>query len=362
MSTTYMFHNDAPSSEKVSPANSLEQMSLNRLDAPGEKKYEPSVISSTKSIIASTQTHTSPSPLKQLPAMKADSCPKIYPSVIHPRASGVFNASLTSVREHIVDDPNSNYETESSFTLNDAVFEVPRVSSVHASSGAILSRSSNGSSVACTDDGRYRRSSSINFLLNSSFGVNSISNNSSSEGLSESAFSSDYFERSIIEEFNLRIEEEQRNSSFFAMQVVPAVLEDGSTIIRTPTVLQDGSTIIRVPPVLEDGSAIIRVPPALEDGSAIIRISPTYSTAGIADASPARSSENEIDHRSGREQAATEKKSPTDLIKDQQQLIPGGLQLYQLKMLRQEQGLPAGIVLGIVFKERLTPSLFVTPT
>jgi hypothetical protein len=144
--------------------------------------------------------------------------------------------------------------------------------------------------------------SSENSGLESSWRSNT-SDLSGSVRCSGSVRASDYFERTIIEEYNLRIEEEQRDCSLVTMPVVAAVYDDATTIL-------------------------VRPPPT-------------------AVANPNAS-------QSGRQ------------LNPKKQLMPpprkATLAVPQLKKLRQEYGLPTGVVLEMGEFQRIACTFFVCDT
>jgi hypothetical protein len=152
--------------------------------------------------------------------------------------------------------------------------------------------------------------------------------NSSSNGLA-----SNYFERSLIEEFNHLIEEEQRESSVMSIPMVPAVLDDATTLVSVAPQINSAAAVgqNQIPEPHTQGTTTQNLSPAGHHNQNI-----TTQGTGATPAPP--------------------------IQRQSQPVLPRPLPMRQLSKLRQEYGLPVGFVMEIARYQKRAYTYFVCDT
>ena len=141
-----------------------------------------------------------------------------------------------------------------------------------------------------------------------------IVNNTSSNG---HVSTGNYFERSLIEEFNHLIEEEQRDSSVMSIPMVPALLDDATTLVSPEAAVHNNDT------------------PSLSPGR--------IGTGNIAS------------------QGTNASQAPP-IRRQSQSMLPRQLPMRQLSKLRQDYGLPVGCVMEVARYQKCAYTYFVCDT
>ena len=159
---------------------------------------------------------------------------------------------------------------------------------------------------------------SVNLVRRSTASTGNGSNwlNTSSNGLA-----SNYFERSLIEEFNHLIEEEQRDSSVMSIPMVPAVLDDATTLVSVAPQMNTAATVGQ-------------------------QQQPDISS---------------LQNRNVASQGTSRPPAPPTR-RQSQPILPRQLPMKQLSKLRQEFGLPVGVVMEIARYQKRAYTYFVCDT
>jgi hypothetical protein len=260
---------------------------------PPRALLDPSVISH-RAIDEPSVVNASDFPLN----ISDEDSPTLDPSLIHsPRT--MFDPSVLSQPDgdpQVFHQVNTN-DNDNVLSGRDFVF------------GSHDNESSSSPSNNYDDSSNFPRSSDNSAMKSS--GRSNVSDFSGSVRCSGSFRASDYFERTIIEEYNLRIEEEQRDCFLVSMPVVAAVYDDTTTILVRPP------------------------------STAVANLENNGNTGANA-----RQTSRQLD----RQQPPAPSPRKTTLS------IP------QLKKLRQEFGLPTGVVLEIGEFQRIACTFFVCDT
>jgi hypothetical protein len=152
--------------------------------------------------------------------------------------------------------------------------------------------------------------------------------------VSSNGIASNYFERSLIEEFNHLIEEEQRDSSVLSIPMVPAMLDDATTLVS-------------VAPQTSTASAVGQ------------QQQPEISVQSNRTHHPSPGIPN---NQSVASQGARTPQPSPPVRRQPQPIVQRQLPMRQLSALRQEYGLPVGIVMEVARYQKCAYTFFVCDT